>query len=53
MTIREMIEFLSKYDDNACVVACDWQEEEAIRVFSADGVFIGETRWTSKTDDED
>lgn len=53
MTVREIMEFLSKCDADARVIVCDWQDEEAIRVFSANGGFIGETRWASKTDEED
>lgn len=38
MTIKEMMEFLKKFDDNAEVIACNWEDISEVRVFDGQGL---------------
>ena len=51
MTVREMMEFLAEFDEDAEVILCDWDDVQAVRIYQQDEL-EGEKRWNLKVEDE-
>ena len=51
MTVKEVIDFLTDFDEKADVVVCDWGDSSAIRVFSGDEMF--QLIWEEEEEEEE